>query len=85
MKREKKKALSTATVKAAGSSRAEDKLVKEEMTKERMDASKEGRIGKVVDINAIIDESDRLEEEARLREDERIAHENEGLLSGEMV
>jgi hypothetical protein len=57
----------------------------EERTRERMDASKEGRVGKVVDIEKIIEENDKVEEEARQREEERIAHENEGLLSGEMV
>jgi hypothetical protein len=57
----------------------------EEKTRARMDASKEGRVGKLVDIEKIIEENDKAEEEARQREEERIVHENEGLLSGEMV
>lgn len=57
----------------------------EERTQERMDASKEGRVGKLVDIEKLIEDNDRLEEEARKKEEERITSENDGLLSGEMV
>jgi hypothetical protein len=79
-----KKERQRAAVGASGM-KSEKEEVDEERTRERMDASKEGRIGKVVDIEKIIEENDRVEEEARRKEEERIAHENEGLLSGEMV
>jgi hypothetical protein len=70
---------------AEGSAWSKKDEDEEEIARERMDASKEGRVGKVVDIEAIIEENDALEEQARRKEEERIAHENEGLLSGEMV
>ena len=60
----------------------------DEVTKERMDASKEARVGKAVnmeDIEQLIEDNDRAEEEARRERAEKIAEENEGLLNGEMV
>jgi hypothetical protein len=56
-----------------------------EGNKERMNDSKEGRVGKLVDINEIIEKNDEIEEQKRREEEERIATETEGLLSGEMV
>lgn len=63
----------------------QQRVTEGELAGERMDASKEGREGRLVDIDAVIEQSDEMEEQARRRDDERIAHENEGLLSGEMV
>ena len=60
----------------------------EEVARERMDASKEGRVGKEVDmknIEKVIADNDREEEEARKVREERIAQENDGLLNGDMV
>lgn len=60
----------------------------EKITHERMDASKEGREGKAVDMSAIekvIENGEREEEEMRRLQQERIAKETDGLLDGDMV
>jgi hypothetical protein len=49
------------------------------------DNSKEGRTGKLVDINAVIEKSDRVEEQRRKEQEDKTWKENDGLLSGEMV
>lgn len=60
----------------------------EEITKERQLASKEGRVGKDVDMSVIekvINDNDRDEEEARRIYNEKIARENKDLMNGDMV
>lgn len=63
----------------------QDKKKRREKQEERFDAEVEGRTGKLVDIEGIIEAHDRKEEERRKEEEGRIWKENEGLLSGGMV
>jgi hypothetical protein len=49
------------------------------------DSNKEGRTGKLVDINAVIEKSDKVEEQRRKEQEDKTWKENDGLLSGEMV
>lgn len=53
--------------------------------KERLDNSKEARMGKLVDIEGIIEEHDRAEEERMRIKRETHWKESDGLLTGEMV
>jgi len=52
---------------------------------DRMNNSKEGRTGMMVNIEEVIAKNDKAEEEKRKTEEDKIWEENEGLLSGEMV
>jgi hypothetical protein len=58
---------------------------REKKQKERFDNSEEGRKGKIVDIESVIEKHDKAQEERRREAEERIWKENEGLLSGGMV
>lgn len=57
----------------------------ERKQKQAFDNAEEGRTGKVIDIEEVIEAHDRLEEERKREQEERIWKENEGLLSGGMV
>jgi hypothetical protein len=50
-----------------------------------LDNSKEGRTGKLVDIEGVIEEHDRAEEEKMRELREKYWKESDGLLTGEMV
>jgi hypothetical protein len=63
----------------------EQRVKRERETREKLDSSKEGRTGVLVDIESLIAKHDKAEEERLDKEEERIWMENEGLLSGEMV
>lgn len=52
---------------------------------ERFDSEVEGRTGRVVDIEGVIEAHDREEERVRREREEKVWKENEGLLSGGMV
>jgi len=56
-----------------------------EKQKQIFDDEEEGRTGKMVDIESVIEQHDKLEEEKRKEAEERIWKENEGLLSGNNV
>lgn len=53
--------------------------------KQAFDNAEEGRTGKIIDIEGVIEAHDKLEEERKREADERVWKENEGLLSGGMV
>jgi hypothetical protein len=57
----------------------------EKEKKERLDNSKEGRAGKVVDIEELLEEHEREEQERMRVAKEKYWKESDGLLSGEMV
>ena len=57
----------------------------ERKQKQAFDNAEEGRTGKIIDIEEVIEAHDRLEEERRREAEEKIWKENEGLLSGEMA
>lgn len=58
---------------------------RQERQKEVFDNEEEGRTGKAVDIEGLIEMHDKKEEEKRREVEERIWKENEGLLTGNMV
>ena len=64
--------------------KGERKRMEKEKT-ERLDNSKEGRTGKLVDIEGVIEEHDRAEEEKMRELREKHWKESDGLLTGEMV
>lgn len=68
-----------------GWSEVERERRRREGQEERFDSEREGRTGKVVDIEGVIEAHDRKEEERRKEQEGRIWKENEGLLSGGMV
>ena len=63
----------------------EEKRKHKEKSDELMNQSAEGRTGKLIDIDEVIEKSDALEEEKMRVAREKKWKENESLISGEMV
>lgn len=63
----------------------EERARVEREKKERLDNSKEGRIGKLIDIEELLDEHEREEQERMRIAREKYWKESDGLLTGEMV
>jgi len=65
-------------------SEEEERKLKEE-NETRMNQAAEGRTGKLIDIDAVIEKSDAIDEEKMRKAREAKWKENDGLMSGEMV